>query len=225
MPVSQEYQVGSLTLHKHVKFTYLIGLIPIVLSTCYLWYERGVANLMMWLTVGICLGLELMIWGGYEVLFHKKLTTRWARYFQEHGPFLFPVFLLTARFIMFSMGFVVIWKAAREMGFPITPWMTISFFALLAVMPIHRTLQGLVVEGESKGWDIITDFVRLIHTNTVMLFVMAFITSGQAAEEGGGSDGINIGSVFLWMIPVLTVISTLILFVDRILNYEARNRR
>jgi hypothetical protein len=225
MALSQEYQIGSHTLHMHVRFTFIIGAVPLLLAPLYMYYMNDAGAILMWLAIGVCLGLLMMTWGGYEILFLSRPQTQWGRALHERGHRWFPLFLIASRYVLFSMGFLIIWYAAIHLGFPINRWMTTIFFAVLLIQPFHRTLQLLVEPGVSKPWDFVAELFRFLNTNAILLFILSFLSSGKQTQVGESAT--SPVDVALWMIPVLVFISTLILFADRIVNYDKhhRNRR
>jgi len=225
MALSQEYQIGSHTLHTHVRFTYIIGAVPLLLAPLYMYYMNEPGAILMWLATGVCLGVLLMTWGSYEILFQAQPKTRWGHLLHERGNRWFPIFLIASRYLLFSMGFLIIWYSAIHLGFPISRWMTINFFSLLLIQPIHRTLQLVVDPGNSKVWDFFAELFRFLNTNAMLLFIFSFLSSGKQTQVGETTTSPL--DIALWMIPVLVFISTLILFADRMVNYNKhhRNRR
>jgi hypothetical protein len=224
MPLSQEYHIGTRSFRQHVDVTLGTVLLPVALALAH---RVNLPERPPWLALwiaGTSLAVGCWVWGGYRVAWEGEPATRWGRWMQAVAAEVYPPLLLFWRYLLFAFCFLLAWDAAKAVGFQANLWMEISLYAKLALHPLHRLLTDILPSTRRKGRAVATALVRMLNLNATISLCLALLSATAIGDSV--RTGENLVLAVLVLVPVaLTVISSVILFLDYLIRFEAHTRR
>ena len=220
MQYNSEYQLGTRSLEKHFHVTMAIGLAPIILCASFIANVKGWQSALVFLILGCTIGLDLILWGLYEIMFTPSPNSRLGERFKTNAPRWFPMVMLIFRYIFFIFTFLVIWKCIIWLNFKPTLWIRITFFMVLVITPIRKLTDKLASPDRKKAADIAIELLKHFHINTLVFFVLGMVNATFLTEKTFQAGIAPPPYTITWTIGILTVLSSMIILLDFFARYE-----
>ncbi len=224
MQYKNEFQVGTLSLERHVRVTLGIGLAPVILAASFIVAVQGWDTPVMYFICGFSMGLWLILWGLHDIIFTPQVYSKVGARLKVLSPGWFPLVLLLFRYTFFVLTFVIIGKTASWVGMGITLWMKIFYLILLVMTPIIKLIDKLISENLKKWQNICIELLRRTHTICLVLFVLGVANMIFLTEDAKATGSAHPVFLLIWVTGIIMILSTLILLLDYISRYEDHYR-
>ena len=219
MQYDSEFQLGTRSLERHVEVTRLIGLLPIVLCATFIASVDGWQSPMVFYIFGTTIGLELILWGLYEVMFTAHPNSRAGERIKLSAPKWFPLIMLIFRYTFFAFTFLVIWNCFVWLGIKPTLWIRITFYMVVIITPVRKLIDKLVSADRKKWADVCIELLKHLHINTLVFFVLG-LANAMFLTEKAAVEGVHAGFLLTWLVGVLVILSSSIILLDYFARYE-----
>lgn len=189
-----------------------MGAVPVLFALMSIVSMPGRSGPVIWGSLGIALGLHLVLWGIYNL--HLARMPR--------GPDALPVSKSTPVLIFWIFHFfgwiilVLLWNSLARLDFPSTALMNIIFYLMIPLIPakaywFHRTQQSRekrdAIANEALRYALLAGFVLLL----------ALAGTHAVMEEAGGEPGrIPAKLIWIWTGATLVIFTCLILLADHL---------
>ena len=223
MQIRTEYTIGSDALHGKVQSAHLIGAAPLLLAAALRYYEPYLLPHLVGTILWMCIGHQLVLWGSYNLIFHEELVTRAARRLQATARVWFPALLTATRYAFFVLCFTLLWVALTNIGVKFSPFSTSTFFLSMIVLPVHKLVSEFIPEGRGRLEFRLRRSLLSLRTWSVVLFTLAYTTDRFETELAEGNTPVPV--IFVWLIGILVLAGSFILWIDEMMRPERRRGR
>jgi hypothetical protein len=173
---------------------------------------------------GLCLSGLLLLWSVHEMQFQAP-TTRWGRWIVQHIDDLFPALLIALQGGFIILAAMLIWFTLPDLGFSPGPMSSISLFGILVLSPIRRILAGTAPPNPTARRELLTEALGYLSTILATLFIAGFLTHMVPPPEDPEAENVPMGTIIIWVLATLTILTCIILFVDHIVRKIPPSRR
>ncbi|MFO1492774.1 MAG: hypothetical protein U1F87_18105 [Kiritimatiellia bacterium] len=223
MQIRTEFTIGSKSLHGKVQSAHLIGLAPVVLAIAIRIYQPYLHPLFVGAVIGLTIGHQLILWGAYNLIFREDLGTRMAARMQATARIWFPVLLTATRYAFFVLCFSILWACFKVIGIRFSMFSSTTFFLTMLVLPVHKLVAEFIPEGRSRREFRLRRTLMSLRTWCMVLFILAYVTDRFEVEMEGGLTPLPV--ILVWLLGVLILAGTFILWIDDMLHPDRRKGR
>ncbi|MBU0678909.1 MAG: hypothetical protein KJ626_12420 [Verrucomicrobia bacterium] len=218
----ERYRPSERTSLHHYHFTQALGLVPMIVVGTFILAEPVAPPPVWWMYLGLGIGLQLLLWGTFALHDNPAVRQRWARWLAAHGDRWFPWFIFLIQNVYMYLAFVILDLAIARLGFGISVGNRLMILSLVTLVPIRRLYNEFEATRRGGGPALIGNFLGMVTTCLVAGFVAHTLT--QMTTPGEPTPGKEETPVFLfvWTPAVLVIISSVILFIDRLLHPDRK---
>lgn len=215
-----EYELSGREYRLHYLQTRLLGLLPIGVSTLFLLARASRAGPGLWCVCGVCLGLEILLWGAFKLYFLRQRQSRLGAYLAATSDLWFPYLLFTLQNLFFILLLLMLWFTLADLGFPAQALEHSLFILLLAMIPVRRFIRRMQLVTPSSKVHFADRIFRYLTTIIATLFVAGCMTRFMIPPGTSLTWHAPPGVVFVWVIGVLIILGCLLLMFDGYLRYR-----
>lgn len=213
-----EYRLSSPKAHLQVRRIQQLGLLPLFITLALMYATHPMTGPGLWTALGLCAGLEMILWGAYSLRTERTQLSSWGAYLIEMHDLWFPFFLFFAKYGFIAIGLSVLWIALTELGFPSTAWHHLAFTAYVILLPIGRFIRELAGTDPPPRLDITDNLCRMT-TVILLAMVIAHVLSraiiSQSAPYGTDTDPLLL---LVWILAILVIVSAMMVYLGRIIR-------
>lgn len=213
-PLFYEFHPSSLKGLYHYLVTQRIGFLPILVAALLLYAHPHDPGQGLWCALGLALGLELILWGAYDLRRPGSAQTRWGRHLTARLDFWFPPLMFVIRYAFVALLLIVLWVTIHELGFPTTWWHHGLFILLVVALPTGRFMREIVGAGEStRGMELLSRFFFYFNIALFTVICVGTLSSVIIAQSEPYQTDPSPALVLLWLCAVLGLLSCAVLFI------------
>ena len=215
-----EFELSGREYRTHYLYTRLLGLLPIGVSMLFLLARASRAGPGLWCIMGVCLGLELILWGSFKLYFLRPQPSRLGERLAAASDAWFPYLLFSFQNIFFILVLLMLWFTLSDLGFPAQTIEHSLFVVLLTMIPVRRFIRRMQLVTPSSRIHFADRIFRYLTTIIVTLFVAGCMTRFMIPPGTSLIWHTPPGVVFVWVIGILIILGCLLLMVDGYLRYR-----
>ncbi len=223
MQIRTEYTIGSDALHGKVQSAHLIGVAPLLFAAALRYYEPYLLPHLVGTILILAAGHQMVLWGGYNLIFHEELATSAGRRLQASARGWFPALLTATRYAFFVLCFTLLWVALSNIGVKFSPFSTTTFFMTMFVLPVQKLVSEFLPEGRGRLEYRLRRTLLSLRTWSVVLFTLAYTTDRFDVELAEGNTPVPV--ILVWLLGILVLAGTVILWIDDIMRPDRRRDR
>ncbi|MBN1269642.1 MAG: hypothetical protein JXB04_08645 [Kiritimatiellae bacterium] len=220
MPLFASYCVAEKTARAEYRHIQVLGLVPLLLGVMLALSSRTGPGPGHVAILGLAGGLELLLWGAYNLHFERDPGTGWSRRLVAASDRWFPVALFAIRSLLYMLLFAALWFTIIDLGFPSSFLLHAMFFAMLLLWPLHGVARESVRSDRTQRHELLEALARFALTVLVTLFVAAGLTRFMLPPDQPLTGDAPPGPVFVWVVAVLVILFCAILLADRVVKYR-----
>jgi hypothetical protein len=206
------------------RLTLAVGAVPLLLAlwlgTAY--YPRIGPGI--YANAGLSLAGLLLLWSVREMQFYPP-TSRWGRWIAQHMDDLFPALLIGLQGGFIVLAALLIWNTLPDLGFSPGRMSSIALFGILLLSPVRRILAGTAPAAPSAPRELITESLGYLSAIFATLFIAGFLTQLVPPPEDPESEPFPMGTIIIWVLATLAVLTCVILFIDHVVRKMPPARR
>ncbi len=220
MSLFPEYELSGREYRTHYLYTRLLGLLPIGVSLLFLLARASRAGPGLWCVMGVCVGLELILWGSFKLYFLRQQQTRLGASLAAASDSWFPYLLFSLQNIFFILVLLMLWFTLSDLGFPAQTIEHSLFVLLLIMIPVRRFIRRMQLVTPSSRIHFTDRIFRYLTAIIATLFVGGCMTRFMIPPGTSLTWHAPPGVVFVWVIGILIILGCLLLIFDGYLRYK-----
>jgi len=214
MPLFPEYPPARHLHRRHYTRTRQIGALVICLGGLLMLAARRWPGPGLWSALGLCLGLELILWGAHELPFTRsRMSPPGARLAATANRW-FPGLLFAVRHLFITIAMLILLFSLVELHILRAAWETAVFGLAILLVPARRLAWEWNHARPSAAAEIIEALCHRGFLISVVVLATHVLVSVIIAESTPyGTDTIPL-ELIAWSIAMLIVVAQTVLFIN-----------
>jgi hypothetical protein len=215
MVLRVNYNVERKTARDFYHQARLVGLVPILFALMMIVSMPSSCGPGPWCVFGTGAGLQLILWGAYELHFQSPPKTRWGQRLVRHTDHWFPPFLFIVRNLFILLILSMLWLSLVDLGFPSTWPLHLVVILILVLLPIKGlTSEYAYATGEPRHV-IANDSIRTAFISLTAIFIAMLLTHQAIPTDEPLTGDVSPILVLIWLPAILVSLTFIIITMDQ----------
>ena len=216
MELFREYQLSNRSAMSGYILARRIGLLPIFVSLVLMLAWPDGPGPGLWCSLGLSLGLELVLWGSYELYITKEDISPIGAFLVKHANEWFPILLFFVKYAFMMITLSILWFTLTDLGFPSAQWQHALFYLLIGIIPSDRFFQEAALRIQTSRMTIISAFFHSLKISLITVIAgTTLLSSIESASAPYGTMTIPY-HLIIWVIMILIILSQITLFMGQL---------
>lgn len=225
MPLFQSYQPSFIKSREYVLRTLRLGLIPIGVALVVMWERAQPPGPGLWSALGVCLGMESMLFAAWRFRDPGIRKTRLGMRMAVSLDRWFPLLVFSAQSVFLIVTVLIFWLTIVELGLEIYRWIHPIIYVLLFYVPLRRFMLEYVREKSSKTAFVVRESLNYLAVILIALLAGSILTMVVIPLGHPLTGDTWPPLIFIWVLVVMTILSVVVLFVDRVFSSRKKRMR